>query len=214
MKKNKMIGYKIIKTIVGPFFRIYYNPKIIGANNIPKEGAIIVAGNHRHTLDQHNVSLATKRPIRYLAKKEYFDGQASILGKTNKITIAITKWFVNAVGCIRVDRDIKDTEATDKAVEVLNNKEAIGIFPEGTRNTTEDLLLPFKFGTVSLAAKTDAYIVPFAQTGDFKFRSKNLIIRFGEPFKVNNMNLEEANKKLQDIIELLMLENLKEEDSN
>ena len=83
------------------------------------------------------------------------------------------------------------------------------MFPEGTRNKTNDkLLLDFKFGTVSMASKTDATIVPYAVTGDYKFRSKNLMIRFGKPFKVGKMSLEEANEKLYKEIESLMKENL------
>ena len=69
-------------------------------------------------------------------------------------------------------------------------------------------MLPLKKGTVAMAQKADAYIVPCGLTGDYKFRSKNLTIRYGEPFKVGNMTLEEANAKLRDEIGKLMLENL------
>ena len=59
-----------------------------------------------------------------------------------------------------------------------------------------------------MAKKTDAYIVPFGLTGDYKFRSKNLQVIFGTPFKVGEMTVEEANQKLRDEIERLMLESL------
>ena len=49
----------------------------------------------------------------------------------------------------------------------------------------------------------------FGITGDYKFRSKNLTVRFGEPFKVGDMTLEEANKKLEEAVGNLMKENLK-----
>ena len=77
---------------------------------------------------------------------------------------------------------------------------------------TEDFLLHFKTGAVSMAKKSDAYIVPFGLTGDYKFRSKNLTVRYGEPFKVNDMTLEEANEKLYHEVESLMRENLDEEE--
>ena len=57
-------------------------------------------------------------------------------------------------------------------------------------------MLPFKFGAVSIAKKSNALIIPFGITGDYKFRSKNLTIKYGKPFKVENMTLEEANNKL------------------
>ena len=59
-----------------------------------------------------------------------------------------------------------------------------------------------------MAKKTDSYLVPFGITGDYKFRSKNLTIRYGNPFKVNNMDLEEANNKLYYEVEMLMKQNL------
>jgi 1-acyl-sn-glycerol-3-phosphate acyltransferase len=135
-----------------------------------------------------------------MAKKEYFDGKLA--------------WFFKMAGCISVNRSIKDETAKKQALNVLEENGAIGLFPEGTRNKTKDFLLPFKFGAVSMAQKTNATIVPFGLTGDYKFRSKNLTVRFGKPFKVGDMTLEEANKKLYNEIGKLMKENLKQEKKN
>ena len=100
------------------------------------------------------------------------------------------------VHCIPVNRKEKDPSATTKAISVLNSKGAIGIFPEGTRNKTNELLLPFKFGAVSLAKKTNSLIVPFGIKGSYSFRSKDLTIKIGKPFSIENMSLETANTKL------------------
>ena len=192
------IGYSLLTPIMRVLFRFYYNPKIINKEVIPKEGPILIVGNHKHIYDQCLTIMATKRVIHYMAKKEYFDGKMA--------------WFFKLVGCIPVDRSIKDHNATDKALKVLNSGGAIGLFPEGTRNKTKDVfLLPFKFGTVSMAKKTNATIIPFGLTGDYKFRSKNLTIRYGTPFKVGDMDLEDANKKLYEEVERLMRENLEGE---
>lgn len=192
------IGYSLLTPIMRVLFRLYYNPKIINKEVIPKEGPILIVGNHKHIYDQCLTIMATKRVIHYMAKKEYFDGKMA--------------WFFKLVGCIPVDRSIKDHNATDKALKVLNSGGAIGLFPEGTRNKTKDVfLLPFKFGTVSMAKKTNATIIPFGLTGDYKFRSKNLTIRYGTPFKVGEMDLEDANKKLYEEVEKLMRENLEGE---
>ena len=193
------IGYSLLTPIMRVLFRFYYNPKIINKEVIPKEGPILIVGNHKHIYDQCLTIMATKRVIHYMAKKEYFDGKMA--------------WFFKLVGCIPVDRSIKDHNATDKALKVLNSGGAIGLFPEGTRNKTKDVfLLPFKFGTVSMAKKTNATIIPFGLTGDYKFRSKNLTIRYGSPFKVGDMDLEDANKKLYEEVERLMRENLEGEE--
>lgn len=191
---NKNFGYKLFKIILGPLFKIYYNPKVIGKNNIPSTGSIIIAGNHKHLMDQCVPILSTKRVINYMAKREYFDNKK-------------VAWFFKAAGCISVDRSKKDDKAVSSAINILNNGGAIGLFPEGTRNKTDKLLLPFKFGTVSMANKTDSYIVPFGISGEYKFRSKNLVVEFGKPFKVIDGDLEKANEKLEKEIKKLILKN-------
>lgn len=198
MKKESKVkswGYKFFKPFLSPIYKLYYNPKVINKSVIPVSGPIIVVGNHKHIMDQCSIIISTKRVVHYMAKREYFDGPFS--------------WFFKATGCISVDRSIHDTSAKEKAIEILNNDGAIGLFPEGTRNKTDKVLLPFKMGAVSMAQKTGATIVPFAVTGEYKFRSKDLIVRFGEPFKVDKSeNLEKVNLKLENLIKDLITENL------
>lgn len=198
MKKNhenNLVGYKIFKFILGVFYKLYYNPKIINKDVIPKDGPIILAGNHKHLYDQNNVILSTKRMIHYMAKIEYFQSKK-------------TAWFFKLVGCIPVDRKAHDGKAKKAAIEVLKKGYALGIFPEGTRNRTKDPLLPFKFGAVKMAQETGATIIPFAITGEYKFRSKDLTITFGNPMKVNiNDDIEKANEKLYN--EVLNLKKVK-----
>lgn len=192
MKKNKLpnIGYKISKFILAPIFKFYYNPKIVNKEYINCDGPIIIVGNHKHIMDQCLVIISTKRVIHYLAKKEYFDSKFA--------------WFFKFTGCIPVNRKIHDKDAKNLALNELENNGAIGLFPEGTRNKTKKILLPFKYGAVSMAKKTNATIIPFAITGDYKFRSKNLTITYGKPFKIGDIELEEANNKLYKIIEDLL----------
>lgn len=193
------IGYKIMSFFLKPIFILYYRPKLINKNVIPKKGPIILAGNHMHVLDQCLPLACTKRPVHYMAKKEYFDSKHA--------------WFFKFVGCISVNRQIKDEVAKGRAIDILNDGGALGIFPEGTRNKTEEFLLPFKMGVVSMAQKTGATIVPFGITGRYKRGKDNkLTLRLGTPFKVGkNESLEDANEKLRTIVGNLMKENLREE---
>ncbi len=192
------LGYRFFRTILGPIFKLWYSPKIINKKYLNVDGPIVIAGNHKHVYDQCLTIISTKRCINYMAKKEYFDGKLA--------------WFFKAAGCIPVNRSIKDTDAKEAALTVLKNGGAIGIFPEGTRNKTDKFLLDFKFGAVSMAKKTGATIIPFGLTGDYKFRSKNLVCRFGKPFKIDDIDLEQANNKLYNEVKSLMEENLKKED--
>ena len=192
MNKDVPILYKILRPIVKPIFLLYYNPKIINKEYIPKDGSILIVGNHIHLFDQCVPIICFKRGIHYMAKKEYFDN-------------VFTRWFFKGTGCISVDRKSKDKDAVSSALSVLNDGGAIGIFPEGTRNRTSDKLLPFKFGAVSLAKKSDSYIVPFGISGKYKING-GLTVRFGKPFKVGSSTLEDANKRLYDEILSLMEE--------
>jgi len=178
-----MFGFNFVKYTIGWFFRFWYPFRVENKNVVPDEGPILLCGNHIHLMDQCLPILVTKRPVHYMAKMEYF-------------TNPKTRWFFKLSGCIPVNRQIHDEDAKSAALEVLNKGLALGIFPEGTRNKTKELLQPFKFGAVSMAKKTNATIVPYAITGTYKFRTKDLKITFGKPFKVGDMELSDANEKL------------------
>lgn len=193
MTLNKKVPflYHLGRVLLTPIFKIYYNPVVIGKENLNVSGSMLVVGNHKHFLDQFLTIISTRRGIHYMAKKEYFDDKK-------------VSWFFKGTGCIPVDRSRKDKNCVDLALSVLNDGGAVGLFPEGTRNRTSKLLLPFKFGTVSMAKKTNSYIVPFAITGEYGFRSKPTI-RYGKPFLVGDMILSEANDYLYNEVKRLLL---------
>lgn len=197
-KEEHNFGYKFFRSILGIFFNLYYRPKYLNKEVIPKDGPIIICGNHMHLFDQNLACLSTKRMLHYMAKIEYFEDPKKA-------------WFFKAAGCIPVNRSIHDDDAKSSALEVLNNGYALGVFPEGTRNKTDDFLLPFKFGVVSMAQKTNATIVPFAITGQYKFWNNHLNICFGKPFKVpKDMDLNEANEKLFNEVKTLKEQGIKD----
>ena len=192
VKKPRTWGYKLLSPVLSLAFRLYYSPHVFGKGNIPKEGAVVIAGNHKHVFDQCLAAITTSRPINYMAKAEYFKGPFA--------------WFFKLAGCICVNRNGHDSEAKACANAVLANDGALGIFPEGTRNKTNDLLGEFKYGAASLAVKNGAMIVPVAVTGEYKFRSKTLCSRIGKPFSTNGLTVEQANKKLrEEIVKLINL---------
>lgn len=194
VQKPKTWGFRVMKTILAPVFRLYYNPRVIGKGNIPLKGAVVVSGNHKHVMDQCMAIISTKRPINYMAKAEYFKGSLA--------------WFFEFSGCIKVNRNGDDGEAKALANAVLANGGALGIFPEGTRNKTDNLIGEFKYGAASLACKNNAMMVPVAVTGEYKFRSKTLCARIGKPFSTEGMTVEQVNTKLRNEIIILMNENI------
>lgn len=189
MKKKKNMdafGYKIVKPIVKFLFYTLYRPTIIGKENIPKDGPYVLAGNHTKWLDPVMlVSVAGKNQVHFLAKEEMWHGKGWIV--------------VKAMGCIPVNRKIHDKDALIKAYEYLNNGSCIGIFPEGTINRTDDIIMPFKIGAVKMASVTGAPIVPFVITGKYKLFKKGITIEFLKPREVHE-DLTLENEKLMDVV--------------
>ena len=186
--------YQLCRIILTPVFRLFYHPQMLGTEKIPEKGKIILAGNHKHALDPILVDICTKRTVHALAKSELFKG---FFGP-----------FFKAIGAISVDLDAsKNPEAYEKAREVLRNEGVINISPEAARNYTDQLLLPFRSGAVRLAMETGSRIIPYCIKGDYRFRSSDLKIVYGEALEIKNMDIEEANQLLYRAVEKLLLEN-------
>lgn len=183
MRENKVL-YKACKLIYSTLLKILYRPTAIGLENIPEDGPLIFAGNHRHAFDPVVVMTHTKRIVHYMAKETLFKGLHGIIFKH--------------IGLIKVYRTKNNPEAIQVAVELLKQGGTIGIFPEGTRNKTEDMLLRFKLGAVRIAQASNSKIVPFAIKGEYKLFRKKLLIEFGKPVDVSEMELEEANDYIRD----------------
>ncbi len=190
-KKEKFkYGDRWFYTLTKPLliFLVYllYFPKIKGRDNIPKDGPIVFAGNHKKWVDPELVcAVVRKRQVHFLAKQELFKGISHII-----------TW---GMGAIPVNRSIHDKNALKYAIEALNNNLCIGIFPEGTINRTDDPVMPFKIGAVKMAKEANATIVPFVITGKYKLFRGGETIEFLKPMKVEE-DLEKSNKKLMDII--------------
>lgn len=190
MNQEKNGVYKVIKIICIILLKIIYRPRVIGKENIPEEGPVIFAGNHKHAADPVMVITSTKRVVHFMAKEELFKG---IHGKIFK-----------KMGLIKVYRGKGNPLAVIEAEKILENNGTVGIFPEGTRNRTEKELLRFKYGTVMIANKTNSQIVPFAIRGRYRVFRKGLEIEFGKPIQVQGMEKEDANKYLEnEVLNLL-----------
>lgn len=180
------ILYKITKPIINLFIKIIFRPKYIGIENIPKNGKVVLAGNHTKFFDPLLIMSSTNRIVHFLAKDSLYKGFKGIIFKN--------------MGIIPVNRKIHDKEALSKAKEFLNKEACIGIFPEGTVNKTSDIIMPFKIGAVKMAHDTDSYIVPFTIKGKFKIFNNNLKIEYFKPYKISSDDLTIENEKLMKII--------------
>ena len=182
--------YRLIKLILYPV-AIAFRPKISGRENIPEEGPVIICLNHRYNPDPAWACMATKRTVHFLAKKELHDSSF--------------REFFRLAGTIPVDREAHDHKAMYAREEMLKAGHVIGIFPEGTRNHTEEPLLPFKYGAVKMAQQTGASIVPMIAKGTF---STGVRIYVGEAYKISeDADLTAENEKLCGIMLKMYTEN-------
>ena len=156
--------------------------KVINKKNMPnKKEKCLVASNHFSMWDPMVFHIKFGRRYRALAKKELFNN-----------------WFLSCImktlGGIPVDRE-KMSPSTYKAVmNAFEKDKQVLIFPEGTRNKSEnDDLQEAKNGVVIFASKADVPIVPVVIYRKPKLFRRNYMI-VGEPFKVEGENPKRLTK--------------------
>ena len=201
----KEIFKKILRAIVSfcifVYCKIVYRVKIIGKENIPKEGPLLFCGNHRTYLDPPLITVTAGRKMSFMAKEEL---------KKNPIMV----FLCFAYDGIWLKRDSKDISALKTAMKLLKNDGCIGIFPEGTRNGMEKNEGKLKNGASYMALKTGAKIVPIGIQGPAKPFTKNAII-YGNPIDtqtyISGKVDKEAEEKLTEDLkqQIIMLTNTK-----
>jgi len=181
-------GYRFL---LGHLYRV----DVRGAERIPHDGAVILAANHESMLDPWLLPLATRRPVRYMAKAELWRYPG-------------VRWVMEKFGTFPVARGTGDRGAVGRAAQLLNDGELLGIFPQGT-------CLPFRDrrwyrGAAKLAIATGATIVPVClvgteqalRPGKFKFGFPRIVILVGKPIEVEQAKPHLATAKaLTDQIE-------------
>ena len=157
--------YDFAKFCVRAMARTLWRARVYGTQNVPADGALIVACNHISYFDPPLMGCLCPRRIRYMAKKELFE--IPVLGPV-----------IRALGAYSVDRRGSATAAIKRSLHVLEGGGAIGIFPEGTRNLT-GTVVP-QTGVALLAALSQAPVVPACIHGtDRALRLARVDVAFG-----------------------------------
>lgn len=150
--------YQALHAVVPPVARVIWRPEIVGLENVPSTGPVILASNHVSFADSLVIPIVVPRKVVFLAKSDYFDGPG-LKGWLSRT------WFTS-IGMLGVDRD--DTKAAlqslDTALEVLGRGEAFGIYPEGTRSR-DGRLYRGRTGVAQLALTANCPVVPVGLQG-------------------------------------------------
>ncbi len=141
--------------LIGPWLRLVFRPQVEGLENLPKDGAAILASNHLSFSDSIFLPLVCKRRITFLAKSDYFT--------TPGIKGWLTKLFFSGTGQVPVDR--AGGQASEAALRtglrILSEGSLLGIYPEGTRSG-DGRLYRGKTGVARMALEAGVPVVPCA----------------------------------------------------
>lgn len=193
----KKLAYFVTRHLLEALILGVMGVKVEGRENLPAEGAFIVAPNHKSNWDPPVIGVAVyNRVIHYMAKEELFK---------NPFFGALLRFY----GTFPVRRGVVDRAALRKAVRVLKDGHALGIFPEGTRIHGEGLG-KFHSGMASIALMTGVPIVPVAVVGTAalpKGRGAAVLIGRAIPVKKQRMTdekVEEINDTVRHAMEQMI----------
>ncbi len=179
-------AFKVVGIIAGAKITV------IGEENVPKDRPVLYISNHRSYYDIILTYYRVPRQTGYIAK----DGMAKIP--------SFSTWM-KYLNCQFLDRkDIKKgMQVIKNAIELINNGISVHVCPEGTRNRTDEIMLPFHDGTFKIAERTGCTIIPITVTNTEALYEKNkkwhihsahVIIEYGKPIETADMTKEERKK--------------------
>jgi len=191
----KVTFYDFARSVVYGVFKPLYRVEVIGRENIPKDGGVLICSNHINNFDPIIVGMMAPRPVHFMAKEELFN--VPVLGK-----------MVPHLNAFPVKRGMSDREALRKGLAILKEGKVLGLFPEGTRSKTGELGKGLA-GAGFFALRTDAQIIPCAVVGPYRPLRKLKIV-YGKPInmaiiKENKGNAEQATELIMDEIRKLLV---------
>ena len=147
--------YYIGKFILTALFKIFGRLTVVGREQVPRQGGVVLAANHVSYADPPLIGCAAPRKIRFMAKSELF---------SNRFFAAL----ISAVGAFPVRRGVADRQALRTAQELLTGGDAMVIFIEG-RRSADGILQPPELGTAMIALRAGVPIVPVALINSDRF---------------------------------------------
>jgi 1-acyl-sn-glycerol-3-phosphate acyltransferase len=201
--------YWLVKNLVlGPLLMRVFRPWVKGMENVPAEGAVILASNHLSFVDSIFLPLVLRRPVTFLAKAEYFTGTG--------LKGWLVRQFFLATGQIPIDRSggRASEDSLNTGLRVLSEGRLLGIYPEGTRSP-DSKLYRGRTGIARMVLEAKVPIVPVAMIDTDKVMPigsklpsvKRVGILFGQPLDFSRFDGYENDRfVLRAITDEIMVE--------
>ena len=165
--------YELVRMIMVPFLTVIYRAWALDTNNVPKDGAFILAPNHFSYLDHFFAAVLLRRKVQFMAKSQLYGNP-------------VMDYIYRVGGVFPVRRGYHDEEAFITAFTVLGRGGCVGMYCEGGRSRSGRLGGP-KPGVGRLALKAGVPVVPVAIHGSSgvrgwkRLRFPKVTVQFGEP---------------------------------
>jgi 1-acyl-sn-glycerol-3-phosphate acyltransferase len=188
--KREQAAWLVGRPAVGVLVSIFAPLRAYGRDRVPAHGPIVLCFNHFSWLDPWAIGVVTPRTIYYVAKQEAHDNP--FIGP-----------LIRVFGTSSVRRGESDREAVRSMRDVVRRGDALGMFPEGTRQQREPgAVLP---GAAMIAVQEHVPVVPGAIYGTQNWRFGNfqpISIAYGEPMDVtrhprNSQGYRAASEEIQ-----------------
>jgi len=196
--------YPFARGLFRGIFRVLWRWKISGLDNFPVKGPVVVVSNHVSNWDPIVIGTALPRPVHFMAKEELF--HYPLFGN-----------LLIRLNAFPVKRGQPDRSAIRRALEILGAGGVLGLFPEGSRSKTGELLKP-QPGVAMIALKAKVPVLPVACVGTDKMGKKGSFfrsfeVRIGKPIeyieyyeqRLSTKNLEIISQDIMEQIALLLL---------
>ncbi len=185
--------YILAKFICRTVLLVIRRWKVIGDSHLlPGQGLILVA-NHVSYWDPVVIGCAINRNIFFMAKTELF-------------TIPVLAWLVKKLGAFPVQRSGVNRTSIKRALELVESGNVVGIFPEGTRSKTGELLNPH-LGAAMLALKGGVPLLPVAVSGTKGFWGQVKVV-IGKPLYFDTPNRRKVSRAEMESISLKAMEEI------
>jgi 1-acyl-sn-glycerol-3-phosphate acyltransferase len=207
--RRSAVFYWVLKwVLLGPTLKSIFRPYAEGAENVPEEGAAILASNHLSYSDWLFMPLLIPRRVTFVAKAEYFTGRG--------LKGWLQRSFFSGAGQVPIDRTSGSAAAGAIAtgLKILGSGELFGIYPEGTRSH-DGRLYRGRTGVARLALDAKVPVIPVAVIGTDVFAPPGKIygkyarphVRFGKPLDFSRyQGMQDDRYMLRSITDEIMYE--------